>query len=246
MLKISENIEYIETVWPRRAFIIKKMGEHYQGGRVLDIGCGNGKKTEMLGKLGVDILGIDLDEHEIRKAIDTNQLENVQFACVDIKEITGKFSGVVLIEVLEHIEDPLDFLKEIYRLCENNGFLIVTVPNGYSVKEMVTRVIHGSAKSSRTITRFVKWYRKITNRDSAFNESQHVQWFTLKRIRVLLEEAGFTIKEEAYYGIWSALLWVCVPWIKVPLFVKRMEKKLTRYVPPYLSEGWGFLCLKEN
>ena len=35
MLKLPENIEYIDLVWLRRAFLIRKMGKNYQGGRVL-------------------------------------------------------------------------------------------------------------------------------------------------------------------------------------------------------------------
>ena len=243
MLTLPENIKQIE---PRQAFLIRTMAEMYKGGRVLDVGCGNGKKTTILGKLGIDVLGIDIDENEIQKANASNHCEHVQFACRNIKDIHERFSGITLIEVLEHIDEPSDLLKEIARICEDDGFLIVTIPNGYCVKEMLTAVVHGSAEQSLFLTKCVKWFRKIAKRDNAFNDSQHVQWFTLKRIRLLLEDAGFTIQEEAYYSIWSTLLWVCVPWLKVPVCVKRFEKWLEHYTPPYLMEGWGFCCVKNS
>ena len=246
MLQLPENIDYIDLVWPRQAFIIKKVCAHYTGGRIIDIGCGNGKITQTLGRLGVEMLGIDLDAQEIKKAGDSNESENVQFACRDIHEMTEQFSGIVLAEVLEHTADPVGFLKEVYHVCAHEGFLILTIPNGYCVKEMVTAAIHRSARQNGLLTKFIKWHRKMTKRDAVFNESQHTQWFTLKKIRLLLREAGFTIQEETYYSLWSTLLWVCVPWLKVPLWVKKFERKLTNYIPAYLLEGWAFLCLKKN
>lgn len=246
MVKLPENIEYIDIVWPRRAFIIRAICENYHGGRVIDIGCGKGRITKMLGKLGVDILGVDIDEREIKEAIASNECENVHFACVNVSDVAEKFSGVILIEVLEHIERPLAFLKEISRICENDGFLVLTVPNGYCVKEMITAVVHRSAKHSMTLAKFVKWYRKIIKRDRVLNESQHVQWFTLKKIRALIEQAGFSIQEESHHSIWSGLLWVCLPWIKAPFFVKKLERRLATYLPYYFLEGWKFLCLKNS
>ncbi len=246
MLELPENIEYIETRVARYGFIIRKMCEYYKKGTVIDIGCGNGSIAKMLGKLGADILGIDLDEHEIKNASESNPYENVRFACLNVNEISErKFSGVVLTEVLEHIENPLDFLQTIYELCESDGFLILTVPNGYSIKEIITRIIHRSSTHILPIAKFVKWYRKITRRDLSMNESQHVQWFTLQRIRELIQEAGFTIQEEYYCDIWSELLWVCIPWIKVPFFIKRFERIITPYMPHYFLEDWEFFCLKK-
>ncbi len=241
MLTLPKNIEQME---PRRAFLIRKSAEMYDSGRVLDVGCGNGKKAQLLGELGINVLGIDLDEHEIQKARTSNRCDHVQFACKTLEDIHEQFSGITLIEVLEHIDDPSNFLKEIFRVCEDNGFFIMTIPNGYCVKEMLTAIVHGSANRSLFLTKCIKWFRKLAKRDEAFNESQHIQWFTLKRVRKLLEDADFTIQEEVYYSIWSTLLWVCVPWLKVPGCVKRFEKWLEHYVPPYVMEGWGFLCVK--
>ena len=245
MLKLPENIDYRDVRFPRGAFLIRKICENYKGGRIIDIGCGNGKNTKMLGKLGVDIVGVDIDEHEIKKAVESNPYENVQFACIKLYNITDTFSGIVLSEVLEHIEEPLDFLKEIYRLCENNGFLILTVPNGYCVKEIVMAAIR-CLKKTRIFAKIVKWYKKGIGRDKVFNESPHLQRFTLKKIRSLIDKSGFTIEKEFYCDIWSGFLWMYFPWIPIPFFVKKFERRMTKYMPYYLLGDWGFLCLKKS
>ena len=115
---------------------------------------------------------------------------------VKLLKYREQFSGITLIEVLEHIDDPSSFLREIYRICKDSGFFIVTIPNGYSIKEMLTAVVHGSANRSHFLTKCIKWFRKIAKRDDAYNESQHVQWFALKRIRGMLEEPGLQFKKR--------------------------------------------------
>jgi 2-polyprenyl-3-methyl-5-hydroxy-6-metoxy-1,4-benzoquinol methylase len=221
MLQLPENIEYINIVWPRLAFIIKKVCEHYKAGRVLDIGCGNGRITKMLGKLGIDLLGIDIDAQEIQKAVDSNEYANVQFACRSVQEMKEKDSGIILTEVLEHIEDPGNFLKAIALICENEGFLIVTIPNGYCLKEIIMAVIR-HLKKITIFAKIITQYKNSIGRNTVFNESPHLQQFTLKKIQALLEEAGFTVKEEFYADIWSGLLWMYAPWIPVPFFVKKI------------------------
>jgi 2-polyprenyl-3-methyl-5-hydroxy-6-metoxy-1,4-benzoquinol methylase len=208
------------------------------------VGCGKGNKTKILGQLGVDILGIDIDAADIETARARNELPNVQFQCQSLQDISGRFAGITLIEVLEHIDDPLAFLKELHRVCADDGFLVLTVPNGFCLKEMLTAVIHAGGRSSGLLAKGIKWFRKVAKRDQSFNESQHVQWFTLKRLRTLLREAGFEVQEEIYYNIWSIMLWVLVPWLRLPRFMKKLERRLERYLPPYLLEGWALFCTK--
>jgi 2-polyprenyl-3-methyl-5-hydroxy-6-metoxy-1,4-benzoquinol methylase len=247
VIALPENMDYLDVMFPRVAFIVRKVCEHYKEGRVLDIGCGNGKISRFLGKLGVEILGIDIDENEIKKAAAAREYDNVQFACASVNAIADRmFSGILLVEVLEHIEEPLEFLKEVCRLCEDGGFLIITVPNGYSAKEILTATIHRFAKRSATLGKWVKRYRKNVRRDQVFNESQHVQWFTRKRIRSLIDEAGFVVVEESYFDIWSEFLWVCCPWISTSAFLKGIERRIAQYLPHYLLEDWAFLCRKRD
>lgn len=247
MIPLPEDIEMRTIRVPGDAFVIRKVCEQYQRGQIIDIGCGNGRKTRLIGRLGVDILGVDPDEQEIRKARNANTYENVQFACRQMKDMPDNtFSGVLLLEVLEHTDDPLQVLQEVYRLCENEGFFLLTIPNGYSLKEIVAAIVHRSSEHSNILAKGVERFRKMARRDEVFNESQHVQWFTLKRIRSLLEKAGFVIQEERYYSVWSSFFWLCFPWIKIPLSIKKLERRVEKYLPHYVLEGWGFYCVKKN
>jgi len=40
------------------------------------------------------------------------------------------FEGIIMYDVLEHFPEPLPILKELYRVCKMNGFIIIKVPCG--------------------------------------------------------------------------------------------------------------------
>ena len=246
ILELPKNIGEQESVFPRLAFVTRKICEFYKGGELLDIGCGNGKNTAVLGALGCPILGIDIDQSEITRALDSPHAQHVRFACVSLDDLhETSFAGVLLIEVLEHLPTPLTFLQRAYNLCENEGFVIVTVPNGYSCKERLMAVIQALKKINQC-ARLIAWYRQKIGRAQEFNESPHVQRFTLPRLRALLEQAGFQIAEEFYSDVWSGFLWMYVPWLPLPLWLKKFECRLSTHLPPALLGDWGVLCVKKD
>ena len=56
--------------------------------KVLDVGCGNGNISRYIGSKGHDVLGIDISEATINKAISLTEMKNVRFE--NIRHITSK------------------------------------------------------------------------------------------------------------------------------------------------------------
>ncbi|QXE92261.1 class I SAM-dependent methyltransferase [Geomonas subterranea] len=100
-----------------------------EGVRVLDIGCGDGFVAENL------FSGL---RHREVAAVDSNltreQLVNFTAARSDIsfqRELpqSGSFDLILLLDVLEHIEDDVSFLKNVVnRYLEAKGAVMITVP----------------------------------------------------------------------------------------------------------------------
>ncbi|MCK4437268.1 class I SAM-dependent methyltransferase [bacterium] len=103
-----------------------KLGEH-----VLDIGCGNGAMTyEMVTKVsGVQVVGIELNEDNIKFAREHYQHSNLRFIHGDaLKELPNEtFDVVTLSNVLEHIGQRVEFLKKIVQQTKPKR-LIIRVP----------------------------------------------------------------------------------------------------------------------
>ena len=99
--------------------------QKYGGKEVLDIGCGHGVNCIELNKRGFHCIGIEINEDyvgEAQKYIEAHLMraEKLQFP-------DKSFDTVIMLEVLEHLENPYAALEEIVRVTRKN--LILSVPN---------------------------------------------------------------------------------------------------------------------
>ena len=87
---------------------------------------------------------------------------------IDIKE---KFNVAVAFEVIEHIFSPKNFIEKIANILEENGLLMLTFPNWEGFDISLLREYSGSV------------------------DPEHLNYFTKKSIRILLEKSGFEVLE---------------------------------------------------
>ncbi len=108
------------------------------GGRVLDVGCGDGALTGMIAsRLKADVEGIDVDELPIdlaRREFEKRGLDG-RFSVIDgyrYPYADGSFAAVVSSDVIEHVQKPDQLLIEMWRLTAPGGRLVVTTPIRYT------------------------------------------------------------------------------------------------------------------
>ena len=90
---------------------------------VLDIGCGIGDYL----RFNSDAIGSDIDEILIK----SHQKEGLKTELIVNNKLNFKnnyFKSIIMDNVLEHIENPKPLVKEIYRVLENNGILLIGLP----------------------------------------------------------------------------------------------------------------------
>lgn len=92
-------------------------------GKVLDVGCGIG---DML-KYRSRTIGVDINPATVKFCKDSG-LDAVFMKKDRLPFSNEVFDGIVLDNVLEHIENPLPLLAEINRVLKKNGTLIIGVP----------------------------------------------------------------------------------------------------------------------
>lgn len=113
--------------------------DNVTGQNILDIGCSQGILPILLGKKGCSVVGIDNDKDSIAYALnalkseDISVQERVEFICGDFLEHDfgdSKFDTIVMGEVMEHLFNPLLFLKKATELLKDDGLFVVSVPFG--------------------------------------------------------------------------------------------------------------------
>jgi len=100
---------------------------------ILEIGIGSGFETFILSKRSKEVVGIDISEHLIKFLNKKLRLGNTDFYVMDAtKEPPNEFMGVfdkcICLDVLEHVEDPENFLNFIQEILKREGYLGMTFP----------------------------------------------------------------------------------------------------------------------
>ncbi len=145
--KVSENIEDYRIVsknLPKQSIIrnvISRLNgslrgrphnwpdEEGNGRSILDFGCLDGTKLAFWYQRGWQIAGIDINEKAI--AVAKRQFPEEQFWCGDLTKlkIDSKFDYIRADNVLEHVLDPVAYMKILFSLLKPGGKLRIFVPN---------------------------------------------------------------------------------------------------------------------
>jgi len=98
--------------------------------KILEIGCGLGYLTYALRSEKYNVQGLDISKEAIENA---RNIFGDYFICMDLFEFVETkietFDLVILTEVIEHVERPIEFISAILKILKNKGKIIMTTPN---------------------------------------------------------------------------------------------------------------------
>ena len=147
------------------------------GGRIFEVGCGNGAAAGKLADLGYDVTGIDPSEGGI--AIAQREMPQARLAVGsaydDLARTYGTYPVVVSLEVVEHLFWPRKFAATVYDLLEPGGLAIISTPYHGYLKNLVLAA-----------------FDKFDAHWTSLRDGGHIKFWSERTLRTLLEEAGFT------------------------------------------------------
>lgn len=106
-------------------------------GRLLEVGCGNGWRLDELRRLGWDVVGQEVDEEAAASARRTYGLPVLTGPLERLGLQESQFDAVVMNHVIEHVQKPVPFLRECWRLVKPKGRLVCVTPNLKSLGHLV-------------------------------------------------------------------------------------------------------------
>jgi len=153
---------------------------------VLDIGSNYGKLSQYLSKKASYVYGIEIEQKHVNKAISLNQRTNVSYICADATEYLyddmKNIDCIVLSNVLEHIENRVEFLNSMMskNIWNDNKYILIRVP-------MIDRD-------------WVVQYKQSLGLEYRLDTTHFIE-YTLDNFVYELKEAGISIKSYSIkYG----------------------------------------------
>lgn len=98
-------------------------------GKLLDIGCANGDFLKVMEEDGFEVYGLEFSDHFINKyGFDIFEGNLLEASYSD-----NSYNLITMWAVLEHVYDPMGYLKEISKILRPGGIVIFLVPNLKSI-----------------------------------------------------------------------------------------------------------------
>jgi 2-polyprenyl-3-methyl-5-hydroxy-6-metoxy-1,4-benzoquinol methylase len=224
--------------------------------KILDIGCGSGfAVTRFLASFGDEVLGVDFYQPNIDYANKHFGTANLSFACRDATQLRDegyRYDIVVLTDVLEHLHEPDKILDLVRDLLLPDGCAIVSIPNGFGPFEIESylwrvpilgRILDrsfaaGAFIMNRSIAKG-RWTELLRRQPSDLpynSDSPHVQWFTEKRFRAVVKDAGFEISDFRKLSTFSGPFsnYTFGPFVGIC----KVNAKLADMLPRALASAW--------
>jgi len=114
------------------ARLLDLVGAHVPAGRLLDVGCGPGLLLDEARRRGYATVGLELTRTAARHARQVLGLD-VREVPLEAFDEPGGFDVVVLADVLEHLDDPVDGIERAAGLLRPGGVLCLVTPDPSSL-----------------------------------------------------------------------------------------------------------------
>lgn len=148
---------------------------------LLEVGCGPGQFLQLAKQRGFDVAGVELNADHAAEARD--RTNGSQIFCGDFmtQPFTRRFDLVLMLDLIEHLPDPLAALRRCYELLEPGGYVVVYTPNHGGLTARIADLAHRATGGS------------VAGPVIEIFDCLHVVFFDVKTLRAALERSGFSV-----------------------------------------------------
>lgn len=125
----ADGVLHLAGVLSERRRVDGMFVENLPPGLLLDVGCGHGAFLARVSRQGWRAVGVDFDADAVEAAKSAYGLD-VRVGGLDtLTEHREDFDVITASHVIEHVEDPADFLRRCRQLLRPQGRLVIRTPN---------------------------------------------------------------------------------------------------------------------
>jgi len=147
------------------------------GNTLLDIGAASGIFVKLAKDEGYLAEGIEPSSQLVKEAEEKFGVTLLEGTIDDYRN-QKKTDIVTMLDLIEHVNDPIQFMKKVSSFVKKDGIIVLVTPD---ISSLTQKIMGG------------KWWHYRT---------AHVNFFNIKSIKYLLEQSGFII-EKRYRYAWN-------------------------------------------
>ena len=190
-------------------------------GKILDIGCNECILPEKLNLNKKDYFGLDIDDNAL--SIAQKKGFNVKKVNIDKENIplpSKSVNSFILLDILEHLQDPLTAIKKIKKVLKPDAIGIISLPNDLNLANIFKVLLLG---------------RPLLIREKMWDPHSHLHFPSLYESKKLINK-NFNILSINY-----------IPSnFTIPLFPIRIKQKLASLFPRFFAQNIVFLVKNKN
>lgn len=174
--------EVVARFWRDQTWFVKLLEKYVPArGRLFEIGCGSGQLLKAAHDRGWDVAGVEVAPDAVRWAVENLSLEIFEGDFLELNFEPESYDAVVMLNVIEHVDDPQPFLNKAAEILKPGGFLLMRTPN-LDLWYNMARIKKGLPIVSGLTT-------------------HHFYYFNLDSLAPLLKKAGFTLAHHTTYNV---------------------------------------------
>jgi 2-polyprenyl-3-methyl-5-hydroxy-6-metoxy-1,4-benzoquinol methylase len=190
------------------------------GSRLLDVGAASGIFLNLARNAGFQVTGI---EPSAALAADAEKLFGMKLFCGTVEQFIAneKFAVITVLDVLEHVTDPSDFLTVLSRFLAPGGMLVIVTPD---ISSLAARIMGGRW-----------WHYRVA----------HINFFNRRSLARILGDRGFAVVLRKRFA-WNFSVYYLMTRLLPFLKGKALQKPLKKlHLKLQLCDSWEIYARKK-
>jgi 2-polyprenyl-3-methyl-5-hydroxy-6-metoxy-1,4-benzoquinol methylase len=202
--------------------LVTRLIESLNHNVILDLGCGTGTLTSGFIAKGKTVFGIEIDESDAQIAQKNGLIVSVQSLDSKTTFPSDKIELVIAADILEHLQNPQEFLIYLREQLPSGVNMVVSIPNIANI-----------------YVRLSLLFGKFNYTDRGILDKTHLRFFTRKTLLEMFESSGYTFELLNYTPI--PIEEILPDWIPsiASKIIDRTLWELTKFAPTIL--GYQFI-----
>ncbi|MDZ7724349.1 MAG: class I SAM-dependent methyltransferase [candidate division KSB1 bacterium] len=182
-----------DTFAGQRGMLIRSVLESHirlSQAQILDFGCGSGGIALQMARAGAHVTALDIVPAKLAELAEIAARHELDIKTVDDLPASAEYDAVLLVDVLEHLRNPVTCLQQITSVLKPGGLLYASTPNKVAVLNVLCDPHYSlplvsllnRSQVKRLIVNILRW--------QANERSDFPQLFEYSRLHELFRQAG--------------------------------------------------------